>query len=350
MSPDFRRLFVVIFASSLAAAPSARAQNTRSWTGLAAPDKNWTTLGNWNTGVPVSGDTALFNSSGNTNTSISLGAATQPIKTIQFDGAIATPYTLGVLASGDKFNFDAGGSIVVASNISVLQTINAAIQANGALTVTNNGSVGLSLAGNVNFATAGTLTVNNAVANTTTTLGGNISDAVGQPGSLSLMAPNTTLTNNNNFIINGTNTYTGLTTIQVNTGSSGSIQLGSDSPFGTGPVSIILVGNLAPQFSALTGTRTIGNALNLSSGITFTGSNSFAFTGPITIINPIANGSRSFNNSITTAGKTITLGASPGSSTITLGNPVANGGDNIGKAAIFSPSAGATTIINDTMQ
>src|SRR6476659_7075684 len=111
MSSAFRRLFVVvIIVSSLAATPSARAQNTRSWTGLAAPDKNWTTLGNWNTGVPVSNDTALFNGSGNANTSISLGAATQPIKAIRFDGAAATPYTLGVLASGDKFNFDANGS------------------------------------------------------------------------------------------------------------------------------------------------------------------------------------------------------------------------------------------------
>ena len=141
MSFVTRRLFVAICVSSLAATPSVRAQSTRSWTGLASPNNNWTTLGNWNTGVPISGDTALFNGSGNANTSISLGAATQPIKTIQFDGAIATPYTLGVLASGDKFNFDAGGAIIVASNIAVLQTINAAIQANGALTVTNSGSV-----------------------------------------------------------------------------------------------------------------------------------------------------------------------------------------------------------------
>jgi fibronectin-binding autotransporter adhesin len=350
MSFVARPLLVGIFVLTLVAAPSARAQSTRSWTGLASPDNHWTVLGNWNTGVPVSGDTALFNGSGNTNTNISLGAATQPINTIRFDGAIATPYTVGVLASGDKFNFDAGGAITVASNIAVLQTINAAIQANGALTVTNSGSVGLSLGGDVNFASAGTLAVNNAVANTTTTLGGNITDAVGQPGSLSLTALDTNPSNNNNFIINGTNTYTGPTSIQVNTGDFGSIQLGSNSPFGTGPVSITLVGATAPRFNALTSTRTISNSINLSSGMTFVGSNSIALTGPITIINPIASGTRSFINSITTAGKTVTLGASPSSSTITLGNPVANGGDGVGKAAIFSPAAGATTIINDIMQ
>src|SRR5215212_4963598 len=166
------RLVLTTAFALLVAAPFASAQNTRSWTGLAAPNNSWTTVGNWNTGVPVSGDTGLFNSTGNSNTSISLGAATQPIKTIQFDGAVATPYTLGVLASGDKFNFDAGGAITVANNIAVLQTINAAIQSNGSLTVTNSGNVGLSLAGNINFASAGTLTVANAVANTTTTLGG----------------------------------------------------------------------------------------------------------------------------------------------------------------------------------
>src|SRR3954469_17021666 len=149
MSFAARCLLVCIFVLALAAAPSARAQSTRSWTGLASPDNHWTTLGNWNTGVPVSADTALFNGSGNSNTSISLGAATQPIKSIQFDGAISTPYTLGVLASGDKFNFDAGGSIIVASNIGVLQTINAAIQTNGSLVVTNSGSPGLALAGNI---------------------------------------------------------------------------------------------------------------------------------------------------------------------------------------------------------
>src|SRR4051812_50226288 len=90
MSSAFRRLFVVIIVSSLAAAPS-RAQNTRSWTGLAAPDKNWTTLGNWNTGVPVSGDTALFNGSGNTNTSISLGGAAHSSKSFRVDRGRRAP-------------------------------------------------------------------------------------------------------------------------------------------------------------------------------------------------------------------------------------------------------------------
>ena len=344
------RLCVVALFTSLAAAPLASAQNTRSWTGLASPNNGWTIVGNWDTGVPISGDTALFNGSGNSNTSISLGAAAQPIKTIRFDGAGATPYTLGVLGSGDKFNFDAAGTINVASNITALEIINAAIQANGALSVSNSGSNALALAGNINFASAGTLTVNNAVANTTTSITGNITDAIGSAGSLSLVATTAGNGNNNNFIISGTNTYTGPTTIQVNTGTSGSIQIGSDSPFGTGPVTLTLAGAIAPQFSAFSGTHTISNALTLNAGMTFTGSNSLVFGGSMTVVNAGLNGTRSFNNLITTAGKSVTLGANPGSSNIVLGNPLVNGGDGIGKGLVFTPNAGSTTIVNANMQ
>ncbi len=237
----------------------------------------------------------------------------------------------------------------MATNVAALETINAALQVNSGLSITNSGSATLALAGNVNFNGTGTLTVNNAVASTTTTLSGNITDVAGQPGSLSLLANAATVTNSN-FIVSGTNTYTGPTAIQVNTGSSGSIQIGSDAPFGTGVVTITLTGGIAPQFSALTGTHTIGNALNLNSGMTLIGSNSLAFTGPITIINSAGGGTRSLTNSITTAGKSVTLGANPGASTIALGNPVANGGDGVGKSLVFSPVAGATTVINDVMQ
>jgi fibronectin-binding autotransporter adhesin len=348
MSSSSSRLLLATTFALLAAAPFASAQNTRTWTGTT--DSSWTVPTNWNASfVPVSGDTALFNGAGNGHTSISLGASSQPIKIILFDTAGAAAYTLGTLSSGDKFNFDAGGAITVNSTVTTPQLINAATQINSGLTVTNSDPGGLTLAGNVNFGSTGTLTVNNAVANTTTTLGGNITDVAGQPGSLSLMATTAGASNINNFIINGTNTYTGTTTIQVNTGTGGNIQLGSDSPFGTGPVTLTLV-ITAPQFSALTGTRTIGNAFKMNSGMTFTGANSFAFTGPLTIINSAAGGSRTLTNSITAAGKTATLGASAGSSTITIGNPVANGGDGIGKTAIFSPSTGATTIINDILQ
>jgi hypothetical protein len=349
MSLSSRRLLVTGAILALAAAPIAQAQSTRTWTGLAAPDNNWTTIGNWNGAVPVSGDTALFNGSGNANTSISLGGASRPINAIQFNGTVATSYSLGVLASGDKFNFDGGGSILIASNVGVLETFNAALQTNGNLSVTNNasGSGTLTLAGAMTIGNSGTLTVTNGVANSKTTLGGAIGEVSGQPGSLSLVG---TLADNT-FVINGTNTYTGPTSIQVYTGPTGGIQIGSNSPFGTGTVTVTLVsGGSAPQFSATGADHTVGNAMNLNSGLTFVGSNSLALNGPLTIINAAAGGTRSLNNNIVTAGKNVTLGASPGSSTMTLGNPVSNGGDGVGKAVIFVPATGATTIVNDIMQ
>src|SRR5262249_6624684 len=148
---------------------------------------------------------------------------------------------------------------------------------------------------------------------------------------------------------NGVNTYVGPTTIQINSNNP-TVSLGSNSPFGTGPVSLNLTSGFnAPLFAATGGTRTVGNTLNLNSGITFSGSASLAFNGSETIINA-PGGQRFLNNNLTAVGKTITFGASPSSSTVTLGNPIANGGDGIGKALIFVPSAGAKTTINDVMQ
>src|SRR5262249_42857793 len=67
------------------------------------------------------------------------------------------------------------------------------------------------------------------------------------------------------------------------------------------------------------------------------------------IINTAAGGTRTLNNLITAAGVSVTFGASPGS-TITLGNPVANGGDGIGKGLVLAGSTGSTTVINSVIQ
>src|SRR5581483_5259741 len=132
--------------------------------------------------------------------------------------------------------------------------------------------------------------------------------------------------NNNNFVITGNNTYTGGTTIAVNTCNSGAIQIGSDSAFGTGKVTNNLVsGANSPQFQALNGTRTLANAFDLNGGLTFVGTNGFVFTGPITMIQPGTNGSRTFNNTITGPGTSVTFGSAGSPSTMTLG------GDSNGK-------------------
>src|SRR4051794_2359374 len=206
------RLSVCTATAALCFASFAVAQDNRIWTGAATPDHSWTTVGNWNLGVPGSGDAAFFNSIGSSNNTISLGGTAQPIKTIEFDNGITPAYALGVLGSGDKFNVDAGGSILVTETVATLQTINADLQLTNA-SISNNGAGGLALGGNI--LADGTLTITNSAVSTTTTLGGNITEAVGQPASLTLSATSASNTNNS-FVFNGTNTYTGGTSINVN--------------------------------------------------------------------------------------------------------------------------------------
>src|SRR5947199_1942629 len=80
--------------------PGARAQAIRTWTGLGGSN-HWANPGNWDTGLPVSGDTAQFIDAGNAITSIDLNGSAQPINTILFDTANAAAYTLGTGAAGD---------------------------------------------------------------------------------------------------------------------------------------------------------------------------------------------------------------------------------------------------------
>jgi hypothetical protein len=150
---------------------------------------------------------------------------------------------------------------------------------------------------------------------------------------------------NSNFVISGNNTYTGGTTIQANTGTNGSIQIATDMPFGSGKITNILQGNSA-EFRAVGATRTITNAIDLDGGMNFAGTNSFVLNGPVFIKSGV---SRTLSNKIASGG-TLTLGASPGSSTIYLGNPVSNGGDGAGRTIILSATAGTTMYVNALFQ
>ena len=56
---------------------------------------------------------------------------------------------------------------------------------------------------------------------------------------------------------------------------------------------------------------------------------------------------RTLNESV--ANITATFGASPGSSTITLGNPSSNGGDNVGKTLTLNAATNGTIVVNDVL-
>jgi fibronectin-binding autotransporter adhesin len=352
MSLAPRHLFVVAIVSTLLAAP-AWAQ-TSTWTGL-GPDNNWTTAGNWDGGVPSSGSTAIFNGPGNGNINISLGGTMQSINTLLIDTPSAAAYTLGQLP-GDALSFASGGLLVIDASVTNPQVIDATLMVNGDLVARNsvsnggasvgNGLVGLTL-DSVNIA-GGTLFLNNGGATVTTAINGNITDSPGQPGSLSLLSATGggAANINSNFIINGNNTYTGGTTIQANTGTNGSIQIGTDMPFGPGKVTNVFQGN-SVEWKALNGTRTIPNDIDIDGGINFVGSNSFVLAGSMYIKSST---SRTLLNKMTISGVTLTLGAAPGSSNVYLGNPTSNGGDGAGRTLILSANSGATTVINTLIQ
>ncbi len=215
-------------------------------------------------------------------------------------------------------------------------------------TVFSEGDTTLGSSGNTITSNGLTIT---GVGATTTTINGNIVDGT-VPTRLVFTGP----TANSGLVLNGNNTYTGGTILGVNNSAGGTataIGVGSDTAFGTGKVTnILLPGTSSPIMQALGGDRTLANAFDLNGGLTFQGSNSFTFTGPFNIIQPQDGGSRTLQNAVTASGKSVTYGASPGSSTITLGNPVANGGDGVGKTLIFSSnlSGNTTTIINDVFQ
>ena len=176
-----------------------------TWTGSSST--NWSNAGNWYGNVPpVSGNTAIFNTTSVSGYTISLNGVV-PIGGIVFATGVGS-YTFGAaVGNGDAFKFDAGASITVQSPVTSLQTFNAAIQALGALTISNSGTGGLTFKGNLTLAgggTAGLLTFTGTNPASITTYAGVISS-----GSISGLL----MSGSGNTVLAGMNTYTGATNI-----------------------------------------------------------------------------------------------------------------------------------------
>jgi fibronectin-binding autotransporter adhesin len=139
------------------------AQTTFRWTGPTSG--SWNLATNWlnnSNGLPVSSFpnsntvNAIFNGT-STNTSVTLGQNIS-LSSLQFTTANTSAYTIG---AGNTINFASRGSISVASAVTNSQTVNAAITAGGALSITNNSTATgrlLSLGGGINIG-ANTLTI-----------------------------------------------------------------------------------------------------------------------------------------------------------------------------------------------
>jgi autotransporter-associated beta strand protein len=182
---------------------------------------------------------------------------------------------------------------------------------------------------------------------TSMTINGNIVDGT-QPAKLIF----TGAASATGLALNGTNLYSGGTILGVNNSAGpATISVGNDSAFGLGKVTnILLPGTSSPLMQATGADHTLANAFDLNGGLTFNGSQSITFTGPFNVINSATGGTRTLSNTIATSGKSITYGSAGSPSTITLGNPVSNGGDGVGKQLAFSASASSTTVINDVLQ
>lgn len=288
----FRRSLLVFTLVSTATDSFVAAQ---TWTGLGG-DNKWSTVGNWDTAVPGSGNTATFNGPGNGNTNVSLSGGTQPIGTILFDNSPAA-YALGTLSSGDQFNFDAGGAITVNNTVATPQSVNANIQTNGALTVNNNGSAGL-------------------------TLSGNITQASGTIGSL--LVPGTGIVQ-----LTGTSTYTGDTrytgagTIIPVLVSSNGVPANSPigragtftaGPFGTGR--IVFDNPVSPHLRPAGGDRLVSNNLFLTSG--FVMENNPGESYNLTIVGGITMSDDGVISNQSVTGGTLYLGDIPDANAIAL--------------------------------
>ena len=309
------RRFHALIAAIVALAAASSTVVAENWTGTA--DTLWTNTSNWDTfTVPGSGGTANFIDAGNGNTNISLGGASQPIGTISFDTASAAAYTLGVLSSGDAFNFDPNGTIAVGSTVTTAQTINAGIVANGGLNinVANGTTIGLTLAG---------------------VISGNGPVSFGGIGGVTL---------------SGENTYSGGTSfpnvaaqpvirIAVDSdGTGGSLTKGA---FGTGTItpSSSFPARLVPSGA----NRTVGNNLDLTNGSLFVGTgttvagqNSLTLTGNITT----GSTTRNISNQLSSTA-TLTIALPDFSSTITRGG--------IFQFQANQGQSGSTTVLNSVV-
>jgi autotransporter-associated beta strand protein len=209
-----------------------------AWTG-GGTDGNWTTVANWVGGtIPgltngtASADTATFNAPTDGRLPIVIDAG-RNVQNLLFD-SIAGPYTIGS-SSGNALLLSSGGSIQTTPLIGVTQVVAAplVIQGSaGAYTFASNATANaLSLLGSVTgSATSGnttqlTLDGTNTSSNT---ISGTISDGPAG-GSLAI-----TKTGAGTWVLSGSNTYTGGTTLLA-----GKLSLSSNSAAGTGPFTLV---------------------------------------------------------------------------------------------------------------
>ncbi len=293
-------LLAALVTAGLASAPSAHAL-TQTWSNAAGGDFN--TVGNWTTTVPVSTDTALFNSALSGNVTLSANATPG---SLNFD-TNATSFALGTLG-GNSLKFANSG------NLSVLSTLTGTSN-----TFTVNAPIVLTPA---SATTAGAFTIQNNATSPTNTLvvaGGISSGTTSNTTTLTLGGTNTGsntisgIANGNattfgvtksgvgTWVLSGANTYSGLTQVSGGTlvlngtnSSAGNTQVGGGSAgtlsLGTGANNGLASGTITFQNGSIQSSdanaRTISNAISLAGTVPFintSGTGDLFFTDTSTV-------------------------------------------------------------------
>ena len=224
-----------ILAGSIAALLAVQSAHATSGTWLGTTDALWATSTNWSSDpnpVPGTGDTATFNSAGNGNRTIDLGAGVT-ISTILFDTASALGYTIGSGAvNSQTLTLDNGGAVTANSTVGYNQLFNSAITLgnDGTLqtfTLTNNSlNAALTFAGNITGSTgAGVKTLAVTGSGNNTVISGIIANGAGG-GTVALTKSGT-----GRLTLSGNNTFTGGVTLSAGilraTTSTGALGLGT---------------------------------------------------------------------------------------------------------------------------
>ncbi|HEV2970669.1 MAG TPA: autotransporter-associated beta strand repeat-containing protein [Pirellulales bacterium] len=217
------------------------------WTGLAKPDNQWVTGGNWSSTVPgsttstINSDIADFSGAGNGNTTIKIDL-NRNVKGLTFDTASAAAYTIGDSGpnGGNALRLSAAGSIQSSSTVVNTETVNAPLVLEGNYTFSSSPASAtnvLNIAGGVTGVTGITvltLTGSNTGANT---ISGVIGNGTAPSVGLSKTGAGT-------WVLAGNNTFTGAVSIAAGTLRVGNVgALNSTTPNAvlfTGPSTGIL--------------------------------------------------------------------------------------------------------------
>jgi autotransporter-associated beta strand protein len=239
--------------------------------------------------------------------------------------SLNNPLTIAGTGSGS-------GAIWIGQPTSGTQTLGGVIKLSAAAaTITNqNGSAVISNSVSSNFSGAAVLTLINSAATGTLTMGGVISNNGANTVGLTMSTGNLGV-----VVLNGTNTYTGPTTL-----SSGTLQLGNPAALGA---------TTAPLYIDKGGTLDLGGK-TISNPVTITGNGTGAgatITNSNAATTSVLNGTLTLTGALATSGKNITVnGTISGAGTLTA----MGAGSVLNLSGTSNTYTGSTTVSSGTLQ